>query len=396
MVLAVACAAALVVGVKLLLPADDVDEAPDAQPVGATSESPAPRAVRSVPRRTAEPEDDAPPPAPSLPAAQAPTPDYEGLRSALHGPSEETKSTIILGLRWFRDRQEEDGGWRDPATTGFVLLTYLGAGETHQAGSNRELVKKGLQRLRDGQGEDGCLVPPNAAHRLRDHAIAALALLEAYGQTASRTLKDPAQRAVAFALASRAPGGAWNLPAPDDAHIDVESTAWMAMVLKAAAMSELEVEKSALTDVAAALDAITDPATGRISARSPTTISDDAATAIGAFVRLWAGRTSESDALTATSIDALLARLPAADTTDLPYVYFGSLAMLTVGGERFLRWLPSLNAVAQRPSRDADPDRGSWDPPAGAPEDARLWTTAYHVRMGEFYYGRVGKAAWKR
>ena len=302
----------------------------------------------------------------------------------------------MWGLRWFRDRQDAEGGWRDPATTGIVLLTFLGAGETHQSGSCRELVKKGLQRLRDGQGADGCLVPPDAANRLRDHAIAALALIESYGMTGSRLWKDPAQRAVAFALASRKPGGAWNFPAPDDEQLDLETTAWMAMLLKSAAMSELEVEKAALTEVAATLDAVTGRATGRISVRPPSAISDDTATAIGAVVRLWAGRKPESDPLTATSLDALLARLPAADTTDIPYVYFGSLAMLACGGERFQRWLPALNAVEQRPARADDPVRGSWDPPEAAPDDARLWTTAYHVLIGEFYFGPVGHASMRR
>ena len=376
----------------MLRPADDV-VAPDAREVAEDS-SGSPE-VRSPRRRTVETEQDAS--QSGIPSPTAP-PSAASEDEAEHAAAAEAKakdSHVTRGLRWFRDRQDAEGGWGDPGSTGIVLLTFTGAGETHQSGSYRELVKKGLQRLRNGQGEDGRLVPPHP-QRLGDHAIAALALSQAYGMTSSRVFKDPAQRAVEFALASRAPGGAWNLPAPLDAHVDVETTAWMSMLLKSAKLSELDVDSTALAEVATSLDRITDPSTGRIVAPSPSALSDDAATAVGALVRLWAGRNPESDPLTAASIDALLARPPAADTADLAYVHFGSCAMLTLGGEKFRLWLPHLNAVALRPFRAEEPERGSWDPPSGAAEDARVWTTAYHLLMLEFYYGRVGKAGWPK
>jgi hypothetical protein len=130
---------------------------------------------------------------------------------------------------------------------------------------------------------------------------------------------------------------------------------------------------------------------------SPSAISADAETAAALVVRVLSGRLDSTDALTATSAEQLVSRPPAADSTDLAYVYFSGLAMLGLGGERFRAWLPGLNAfVAGQEQRREGPERGSWDPPPGRPEAERIWSTAYHLLCREFYYGRVGHAAMRR
>ncbi len=328
----------------------------------------------------------------------APVPVASARKAAVPGQPKPTESNVMWGLRWLRDHQDPDGRWRDPATTGMALLAFLGAGETHQSGVYGEVVKKALCALRNGQDADGCLVPRSSPRLLCDHAIAALALVESYGMTGSRAWKDPAQKAVSFALKSRRPGGAWNLPAPDDAEIDVEATAWMSMLLRSATLSEIDANEAALGEVAAALEGLTDPATGRLRVppRSPAPLSEDAATAIGLLVRIWSGRRPESDALAAKAADALVASPPAADTPDLRRVYFGSVAMLAVAGERFRAWLPALTAFVQVAGRADGPDKGSWDPPDGATPEERIRTTAYHLRCCEFFYGPVGHASMSR
>jgi hypothetical protein len=303
---------------------------------------------------------------------------------------------VPAGLKWLQEHQGADGRWIDPATTGFVLMAFLGAGQTHQSGSSRDVVTKALRLLRDGQDADGCLVPRTTSRLLRDHALAGLALTDSFGMTSSEARRKPAERAVAFALKTRTPGGAWNLPAPDDAQIDVEATVWMSMLVKSASLSGLDVDGAVLVEVANALDGITDPATGRVRVPAQAQISEDAATAAGCLVRIWSGRQPQSDALTAKSFDSLLAHVPAADTTDLAYVLLGSSAMLTLGGERFRAWLPSLNAIMSAPSRADGPEKGSWDPRSDDSEAARIVTTAYHLRFCNFYYGAVGHASMQK
>ena len=65
------------------------------------------------------------------------------------------------------------------------------------------------------------------------HAIATLALCEAYGQTRDSKLKEPAQRAVNFILAAQDPkGGGWRYSPRQPG--DTTVTGWQLMSLKSA------------------------------------------------------------------------------------------------------------------------------------------------------------------
>src|SRR5207244_9581856 len=87
-------------------------------------------------------------------------------------------------------------GVSDVETTSLVLLTYLGAGYTHLSRDSYgagDAVKRGLQWLVAQQDTDGTFNDKDSAA----NAVAALALTETYGMTASPSCKEPAQRAVA-------------------------------------------------------------------------------------------------------------------------------------------------------------------------------------------------------
>lgn len=345
---------------------------------------PEPHAVRQPPtpaprRRLPEPEN-----GPAVGEVRYPVPDT----------GKELNSAVPSGLRWLRDQQGEDGLWRDPATTGLVLLAFLGAGETHQSGSSRDRVKRGLEALRRGQDAEGCLAPSSSLRRLRDHAIAGLALCEAYGMTGSKRYREPAERALAFALNTRGPSGAWHLPSPDEAQIDVETTAQMATLVKSVELCELGADPSVLSQIVGALDTITD-ASGRVrgTVRTPTPLSDDAATAMALHVRALAGRRPWNDDATRAGVEALKANPPSADTADLRYAHFAHRSMVLIGtAERLKPWMPHLTAFVAVPQRTDGPFAGTWDPPGGGDDEARLWTTAYHLFARELFYGPVGHA----
>jgi hypothetical protein len=69
-------------------------------------------------------------------------------------------------------------------------------------GACRENVKNGLRFLRDRRDADGCFAARTSANSAVDHALAALALTEAYGMTSTGMFAEPARRGVAFALAT--------------------------------------------------------------------------------------------------------------------------------------------------------------------------------------------------
>ena len=92
----------------------------------------------------------------------------------------------------------------DTALTGLSLLAYLGAGYTHVDGKYAETVGQGLEFLRRSQKPDGDLRGPSQAVGMYCHAMATLALCEAYALTGDPELRDPVERAVGFLVRSRA------------------------------------------------------------------------------------------------------------------------------------------------------------------------------------------------
>lgn len=285
---------------------------------------------------------------------------------------------VVWGLRWLKEHQAEDGSWHDPATTGVALLAFLGAGETHQSGTCRENVKNGLKYLRSVQDADGCLVPRDAPRALRDHAVAALALVEAYGMTGSRVFKEPAQRAVAFALKARTPSSGWGA----DGVLDVETTGWMSMAVKSAKLCDFDVDVAVLDDAVRAIDQVTHYATGRVIA-SDGRLSDEAATAMGMLVRQMAGRTPDTDPVIRRGADLLVAKLPEWDggrLVDPAAWYFGTIALSGVDSAHWKPWAEAMVAVLDRVvlTDDRGGLRGSWDPPGASPSEAdRVWSTAF-------------------
>src|SRR5207245_22501 len=121
-----------------------------------------------------------------------------------------------------------------------------------------EVVKKGVQWLIAHQDPEGCLGERSVKH-MYNHAIAAMALSEAFGMTASAPLKDPAQKAIDFLVAAQNPGKGWRYTSKCG-DSDTSVTAWAILALKSAELSELHFPKTAYDGAIAWLDSVTDPA----------------------------------------------------------------------------------------------------------------------------------------
>ena len=77
-----------------------------------------------------------------------------------------------------------DGGGvahHDVGVTGLALLAFLGEGSTMRGGKYRDNVRRGVKWLISQQGEDGLFGTNATGDYIYDHAIAALAMCEAYG-----------------------------------------------------------------------------------------------------------------------------------------------------------------------------------------------------------------------
>ena len=122
----------------------------------------------------------------------------------------------------------------DTALTGLALLTYLGAGYTHVDGRYADNVGRGLDFLLSQQKGDGDLRGRSRVVGMYCHAMATLALCEAFALTGDARLRGPVERAVAFMVSARAADGmAWRY-APGAPAGDTSILGWVVMGLKSA------------------------------------------------------------------------------------------------------------------------------------------------------------------
>lgn len=174
---------------------------------------------------------------------------------------------------WLERHQSADGSWDpDPAAhpcgcladdgpsplgragmTGVALLSFLEYGVTHKSGRYASLVAKGLRWLKAAQSADGCFSGLSGPERVRDHAIAALAMTHIHAGTRSLFFREPAQRGIDFALTLRGPEGAWSDAGTGGAP-NLETTVWMTLALRAGAAGGLAVDDGAFDRVRAWVD----------------------------------------------------------------------------------------------------------------------------------------------
>ncbi len=268
-------------------------------------------------------------------------------------------------------------------------------------------MKSGLKWLRDIQDPEGCFGPRTAQAFLYGHACAALAMVEAYGMTGSRAFHGPAENGVGFCLKARNPYLAWRYAFPANGENDTSVTGWMTMVLKSAALADLDYEKGAVKDAITWVDKMTEPEFGRTgyqtrgglpartneaSARFPAGKSESL-TAVGLTVRIFGGHTAKDDPMIDKGADLLAKCLPKWDvdagTIDYYYWYYGSLAMFQVGGERWKKWNAAMKTALldhQRLEKDRC-EYGSWDPlDCWSAEGGRVYSTALNCLTMEVYY----------
>jgi hypothetical protein len=332
---------------------------------------------------------------------------------------------MLAALKWLAAHQSPDGHWGcagfeeqcgtgkcggagdaafDTGVTGLALLAFLGAGFTQDEKPYAATVSRGLAWLMTVQGEDGLFGTRKSKRFQYNHACAALAMVEAFGMTGAESLGGSAQRAVAWLMRSKNDKRGWRYGVADGDN-DTSVTGWMALVLKSATMSRLEVDPRVLADAAGFIDEMTDPETGRtgyqakgglpcrfgeLTAQAFPPQKSESPTAIGMLVRIDAGH-GPDDPMILKGADLLGKLLPRWEpaSLDFDYWHFGSLAMYQVGGEPFDKWNEAMK-TAIIPHQHRDPKRhdyGSWDPvDAWSAAGGRVYSTAMLCLCMEIYY----------
>ena len=170
------------------------------------------------------------------------------------GGGSDTQDAVLGNLRGAAPLQKPDGSWESSyateagtlstvGATGFTLLSYTGAGYSHLSKDTYDgicfgdVVRKGQQWLMRNQTEDG-RIGPRTGDWVLNHALAALALSEAYGLTGSTLFKANAQKGIDFLVSVQSPDGGWHRSDPS-ANGEILASAFATMALKSAQISGL-------------------------------------------------------------------------------------------------------------------------------------------------------------
>jgi len=367
--------------------------------------------------------------------------DGGGKRRALgrFGGGAASESAVLAALRWFKRHQNAEGFWslyhyfdecklappcehfndfkrgnnkkyqdgERNCATGFALLCFLGAGHTHKAGKFRQQVANGLAFMKGSQEGNGsyCIVG-------YQHAIATMAVCEAYGMTKSAELKEIAQKAVDFSLQQQNKDGylAWNYSGPSPRN-DTSVTGWQTMAMKSAKSAGLDIGNS-FEGIKNFLEKVTPPIKGgpsepmldgyvKYTYNSATDTTSSSGnlrlTAIGMLARVFIGEDTDGVMLRAHA-NTQLAKLPSKKRMDFYRLYYATLAMFQMGGEYWKAWNERMKEMLLDTQRKGGCADGSWDADKVSYGSAggRIFSTAVGCLSLEVYYRYLPVAMLKK
>ena len=240
---------------------------------------------------------------------------------------------------------------------------------------------------------------------LYSHALAAIALCEAYGMTQDPELRVPAQRAIDFIVAAQhKERGGWRYS--PGVNSDTSVTGWMMMALKSGELANLTVPKETYDKIDRWLEIAqkspTEPHLFRYNPYAEDTpeqrhglAASKTMTSVGLLMRLYSGG-KRDQAVMQQGADFLKNNLPALGDPRNPqrdtyYWYYGTQVMFHMGGEHWKAWNGKLHPLLVGSQIKQGPLAGSWQPRGPVPDRwsahaGRLYVTTMNLLSLEVYY----------
>ena len=326
------------------------------------------------------------------------------------GGSPEIEPAVNSALAWLAAQQEEDGRWdavkhgagkenmvaghdrqgagnnADMGITGLAVLAFLAKGHTHLDGEHRVTVQKALEYLVNHQAQDGSLSGQSGLYaRMYCHAMALLAISEAYAMTKDERIRPFLDRALAYTVTAQHPRmGGWRYHPGDRG--DMSQFGWQVLALHSAALSGIEIDKNTRELMTRFLN---DSSAGRdkgLAAYRPGEKATPTMTAEALTCRFFLG-IEDSDTQISEATDFLKLNRPSEGCVDLYYAYYGTLAMYQMQDEAWKSWADTLHPrllAAQVKGGELD---GSWDPDCHwGGYGGRVYSTAMAALSLEVYF----------
>lgn len=328
---------------------------------------------------------------------------------AAYGGTATTEASVREGLLWLKRQQKEDGTWsltgsytnggyaeNRVAATAMALLAFQGAGHTHLGKGEgksefQPIVAKAWKALLAMQNADGEF-QGEAAYNQKTYgqAQASIAICEVYGMTKDKALRDPAQKAVNYALFAQSPQGGWRYSPKEDS--DTSVTGWYVMALQSAMMAGLDVPSPTFEKINGFLDSVSMENQSKY-AYMPGQDYCLSMTAEGLLCREYLGWKHNDERLR-SGVNYLLANPIDYNSSEshqnVYYWYYATQTLHHMDGDDWDKWNQVMRQAVPTHQLKSGAEKGSWAPSAGDSHGAgaggRLYTTCLSIYMLEVYY----------
>lgn len=343
---------------------------------------------------------------------------------AREGGSEGTESAVEAALRWLKRAQSADGRWDaekwthknahpdighnagnpryNVGVTGMALLAFLGSGHSHRFGHFKRTVARGLKWLRKQQDRKQGSLGFHEGEDIYNHAIATMALCEAFAVSRDFKLKKPAQKAIDYCIRAQNARNGWRYGVKPGNN-DTSVTGWMVLALKAAKTAGIQVPQEAFDGARNWFKRVTN-SEGKVgysmrgggSSYIPATQGKfdevPCMTAVSLICRIFTGEKSSAADLK-NGAKLLIADRPSWPSQEQTrkvnfyYWYYGTYAMFQVGGSKWKTWNKAMQeALLDKQLQGGKPD-GSWNPVGEwCIAGGRVYATAINALTLEIYY----------
>ena len=335
-----------------------------------------------------------------------------------HGGSEDSEKAVENSLKWMASIQEPDGHWSsarhgggadkvdpqgqdragggkfaDSGISGLVVLSFLGAGHTHERGPYTAEVRKALNWLIAHQSANGYL--GDKATRFDQnycHAIATFALAEAYAMQKNPAdfpeLKNAVKKAVQMISVLQNEDGGWRYgKGGESSESDMSMFGWQLMALKSAVNAGIPVPEETRRGMTKFLEARRRGKQGGLAGYRIADRPTPAMTAEALFCRQMFTIGGTNSAASKEAVAYLRDNLPKVTKYDEYYWYYGTLAMHHLQDDSWKEWNGALRDMLISLQHQEGPLAGSWDPNGKwAGIGGRLYSTALSTMCLEVYY----------
>ena len=332
--------------------------------------------------------------------------------AARFGGSEGSEAAVEAGLKWIINHQCSNGSWEfrhhrsecngrcgnegnidaNNAATGLALMALLGAGNTHQSGKYQGQVAMGLDYLVNEinyRGYGGSLIG-NDYQSIYCHAIATIALAEAYAMTGDERLKKPVTEAYRYIVTSQHGQGGWKYFPQKPG--DMSVTGWVVMAIKSCENAGIETSEKTKAKAQDFINSLKFAdgvrygyeISGKGDIKHAVANRKPSCTAIGNLMQMYFGRELEHPEL--RSACQYLADAGSSGT-DIYFDYYATLLLHHARAPQWKHFNLTVRDNLIRTQQKHGHEAGSWFfPDVHGSVGGRVYTTAMAVMTLEVYY----------